>query len=544
MSAGILSWPKRLMVCLLMMALAACGAGQDELPCESDPACLRYGIAADLPFLDPHLARSHAAGSVFRQIFDTLVYRHPITHEYLPGLAEAWHISDDGLHYTFMLRQGIRFHDDAPFDAAAVSANLERILDPQLPADHARSLLGPLTRVEALNASAIRLSLSAPFAPLLDGLAQPFLSMASPLALSEYSHLRHQFHLAGTGPFRMQEYLPGDRVSLRRYESYAVDPPVYAPRDGSEIARIEFHIASSDPGDALPGFDQSLDVLDNLPPLAARNLAGNSRVQLLPVDIPGSSTQFLFNTRRAPINRREVRLALLLATDRRAIVDQVYLNFSLPAWAPLSLSSGYAHAGYADLFGYDPVAARELLAAAGYADGDGDGILEGAGGRLSMSIAVPPWSGLPAVAALLQRQWRALGIELLIETVPGAARLSGLIESGQVDLLPVEHYGIDPHLLSRVFGVDGEYAASRAPDPQLDELLQAAMREMDSQARRSLVYAIQARIMDEALVLPIRDSRRLTAARPEILNLRFDAYGLYPLLSNVKRAHAEPSIQR
>ncbi len=540
-----MSLMKRLTICLLAVCtLAACGADQAEPPCESDPLCLRYGIAADIPILDPHLAQSHEAGIILRQIFDTLVIRDPATHEFAPGLASAWHISDDGLQYAFTLRQGIRFHDGAAFDAAAVAANIERVFDPQMPSAQARALLGPLIRYEILDAYAIRLTLAAPFAPFMDGLAQPFLGIASPAALAEYNQLRHQFHLAGTGPFRLDEYLPGERVALSRNAEYSLAPSNEARPDAGEIERIEFILSRTASGYRLPGLDQSLDLVDNLPPVAAQNLAGNSRAQLLPVAIPGSSTFFLFNTRREHVNRRELRLALLLAMDRGAIVDQVYVNFSQPAWAPLSLSGGYAHSGYLNKYDFDLDGARDLLAAAGYSDADGDGILEADGATLSLSVVVPPWSGLPEAASMLQRQWRNVGVDLVIETVPGVARLRGLVESGQFDLLPVERYGIDPHLLGGVFLDDGEYRFSRAPDPHLNEMLLSAMSQMDSALRRKQVYAIQARIMEEALILPIRDTRRLTAARADLLDLRFGAYGFYPLLQSLRLADGALPSQR
>lgn len=526
------------------MALAACGAGSAEPLCESDPGCLRYGIAADIPILDPHLAQSRQAGLILRQIFDSLVTRDPATHEFAPGLASAWQVSDDGLQYTFRLRQGIRFHDGSGFDAAAVAANLERIQDLDAPAARARALLGPLRDYEILDAYAIRLTLASPFAPLLDSLSQPFLGMASPAALAEYNQLRHQFHLAGTGPFRLDDYLPGERVALSRYPDYRPALSSDANDDRGAINRIEFILTRTASGDNLQGLDESLDVVDNLAPGAAQNLAGNSRVQLLPVDIPGSSTSFLFNTRRQHINKRELRLALILAMDRGAIVDQVYVNFSPPAWAPLSLSSGYAHTGYRDQFDSDLDGARGLLAAANFADSDGDGILEANGAPLALSIVVPPWSGLPEAASILQRQWRAIGVDLAIETVPGIARLREAIESGDYDLLPVERYGMDPHLLSGIFLDDGEYRFSRAPDPQLNDLLLSAMTQMDSQRRRKQVYAIQARIMDEALILPIRDTRQVTAARADLLGLRFAADGLYPVLQGLSLAGQGPPGQR
>lgn len=526
---------RRFSICLLAaLVLYGCGEGGVDLSCESDSRCLRYGISADIPVLDPHIAETKEAGIVFRQIFDSLVVRDPQTQKFIPGLASGWEISPDGLTYTFALKPGLSFHDGNPFNAAAVAANIDRIYDANMPMSYARELLGPLTQYEVLGNSSIRFTLASPFPSLLDSLAQPFLGIASPSALGEYNSLRHQFHLAGTGPFRLTEYLPGERIVLRRFDDYRVESPIYDERRRSEINRIEFLIAPSGELDALSVLDQMYDVIDNVSPAEAQNLAGNSRVQLWPTEIPGTTVQFLFNTLREHVSQREVRLALLLATNRVAIVDQVYFNFSPVAWAPLSESTGYSHTGYVNTYTYNLDLARELLSAAGYIDGDGDGILDRDDTPLSLSIVVPPWGGMPAVASMLQGQWRAIGVDLRIEPAPGATLLDRLIESGFYDLLPVEAYGVDPQVMNRVFLDNGEYASSRAPQPQLNDLLLGTMQLMDPETRRSQVYAIQALIMDEVLILPIRETVRLTAGRADLSNLRFDAYGFYPLLRNAR----------
>ncbi len=521
---------------LVAFALVGCGASSEELPCELDPRCIRYGISADIPILDPHSADAAEAGMIFRQIYDSLVYRDPATHGFVPGLATDWQVSPDGLHYTFELRQDVSFHDGSRFDASAVVRNVERIYDPEMPQSVARELLGPLTQYEILGEFSIRLTLASTYSAFLDALAQPFLGMASPKALDTYNSLRHQFHLAGTGPFQLAEYLPGERILLRRYIEYSVNPTFFSPLDGEEIDRIEFLITRDDDVDTLTNLEERLNIIDNVSPSVAQNLAGNSRVQILPTEIPGSSVQFLFNTAREHVSRREVRLALLLATNRVAIIDQVYFNFASVAWAPLSASTGYSHTGYVNRYGFDLEAAQELLAAAGYADNDGDGILDLDGKPLSLSIIVPPWGRIPELVSLLQQQWRTIGIDLHLNPLAGNTALASAIESGQYDLAPVESNGIDPQLLNRIFLESTVFGAYRAPVSGLNDLLLSAIQTMNPELRRTQVYEIQTLIMDEVLILPVRENVRLTAARADLLDLRFDAFGFYPLLYNVRIA--------
>ena len=529
----------RLAACFLqVLLLVGCGAGAADLPCAADARCLRYGLSADIPILDPYHADAAEAGMVFRQIYDTLVYRSADSHDFVPGLASAWELSSDGLVYTFSLRSDVVFHDGSRFDAAAVGKNIERIFDRDRPESLARDLLGPLTRYEVIGDHSIRLVLASPFPGLLDGLSQPFLGIASPASLDANDRLRFQFHQVGTGPFQLEEYLPGELVVLRRFDDYRVFPSIYAPLAGDEITRVEFVLSAGREQDTLSALSEALDVVDNISPVDAQSLAGNSRVQVLPVEIPGLATHFLFNTAREHINSRSVRLALLLATNRVAISDQVYFNFSPVAWAPLAASSGYAHTGYVDKFPFDLSAARALLADAGYGDSDGDGVVDRNGKPLTLRALAPPWGGLPAAAAILQQQWQALGVSLRIESVPGRTRLRSLIQSGEYDLIPVDRYGIDPNVLAWVFLEDSLYGPARAQNDELQRLLLNILHTTDDQRRRTLVYDAQAQIMDETLILPIRETVRLTAARSDLRHLRFDAFGFYPLLFNAMIAGA------
>lgn len=518
---------------LALLVAAGCGARRTQIDCAADQRCLRYGMSADFAVLDPHSADLPEAGAIFRQIYDTLVYRDSASHEFVPGLASSWDISSDGLVYTFSLRQDVAFHDGERFNAAAVARNLERIYDPEQSASRARDLLGPVSQYEVVDAYTLRLRLASAYPALLDGLAQPWLGIASPRALDAYGPLRYQFHQAGTGPFVLESYTPGEAIWLRRYSEYRVNPSMYAPLVGSEIQRVQIALGSRQFDDVLAALGDSLDVLADIPPAAAQNIAGNSRVRVLPVSIPALASALLINTRRPPLDDGNLRRALLLATDRAAISKQITFNYSPIAWAPLSASTGFSHIGYVGSFAHDLAAARELIAAAGFADSDGDGIVEREGSPLMLRMVVPPGDQLPQIADYLRGAWRLAGIDLRLEPVPGKSRLIELALSGEYDLLPVDAAGIDPALLGQVFAGDSPYAASRAPQPRLGQLLAQAERENDPKLRRERYYELQALLMNETLLLPLLEPLRLTATRAEVTNLRFDAYGLYPLLHNV-----------
>src|SRR5690242_19351451 len=153
-----------------------------------------YGLTLEPSGFDPHINESAELGIVLRQVYDTLVYRDPTTYEIVPGLAAAWTISEDGLTYTFSLREGVTFHDGTPFNAQAVAANLDRITNPTTASQRALFLLGPYVGYNVVDDYTIELRLSQPYSPLLDGLSQVYLGIASPTALAAVSNNRYQYH--------------------------------------------------------------------------------------------------------------------------------------------------------------------------------------------------------------------------------------------------------------------------------------------------------------------------------------------------------------
>src|SRR5215831_807373 len=199
-----------------------------------------YGLTFMPSGFDPHINSSAELGIVFRSVYDTLVYRDPKTKDFVPGLAQKWAVSADGLTYTFSLKKGVKFQDGEPFNAQAVAANLDRIADPATKPQKALGLLGPYSHYTVVDDFTIQIVLKSPYAPLLDGLAQVYLGVASPKALKAYDRDRYQFYQVGTGPYMMVDYVPGDHITIRRNPDYAWGPPFYQPRSPRSLDEIEF----------------------------------------------------------------------------------------------------------------------------------------------------------------------------------------------------------------------------------------------------------------------------------------------------------------
>jgi peptide/nickel transport system substrate-binding protein len=204
---------------------------------------LVVGMEAEPPGLDPGQALGLHSLRVTAEIFETLVVTAPDSTDVVPGLAESWTTSADGLAWTFKLRRGVRFHDGTPLDAAAVKFTFDRVIDPGHP--HAKSgkwtfvtgYLSSVKAVEVLDPQTVQLQLKYPTASLLALLALPNCAIVSPTGLREVAgRLRHdarrQRPLQGRDLGARQPPGAAPQRRLLGLEGQAADPGLSRPRRG------------------------------------------------------------------------------------------------------------------------------------------------------------------------------------------------------------------------------------------------------------------------------------------------------------------------
>ncbi len=520
----------RISVILAALFVAACNATVEK----QDATEIVYGLTINPSGIDPHINASSELGIALRSVYDTLIYRDEESLEFVPGLAESWTISPDGLTYSFSLRQDVQFHDGTTFDADAVRVNIERILDPENNSLKAAQLLGPLAQVNVVDEYHVDLVLSQPFAPLLDGLSQPYLGIASPTALSQSDALNYQFHQVGTGPYRFVEYYPNDRLVLERNPDYSWGPSVVANTGVPAVERVVFRFFTEAATRSLAFESGEAHIMGEMPPTDAQRLTASGNAQILPVAVPGQPLQFFFNTAQIPTNSLAVRQALIMAADRQEIVQTVYEGYSPVAYGPLVSSTLYYDASIEGRYAAEPLEAVALFNTTGWVDSDNDGWRDADGTPLELTLVVPPWGQTPDVAQLLEAQWEStLQLQVRIEQVASMPMLADVAASGEYSAISLHFAGLDPVVLNSFYLSNGRLNWSRVADAELDSLLLAAQAEVDPSKRAGLYAQIQQRIMDQALILPIREPVNLNAVTPAIHGLHFDAQGWFPYLTDI-----------
>lgn len=494
-----------------------------------------YGLTLSPSGIDPHINASAELGIPLRSVYDTLIFQDPETGEFVPGLADSWTISSDGLTYTFTLREDVVFHDGTQFDADAVKTNLDYIVDPDHLSQKAVFMLGPFERAEVLSKFKVALHLKEPFAPLLDSLSQVYLGMASPKALDEWGPTEYQFNQVGTGPYRFVEYIANDHLTLEKNPDYAWAPSVYLETE-AEIDEIVFKFYGDEATRALALTTGEADIIGEIPPHDAERLGVSEEFVLHAIPIPGQPTQFFFNTSREPTNDPKIREALITALDRQFIVETVFGEFSPIANGPLS-QEGFAFASEESYLSHDPESASQILADQGWIPDPTSQKLTRNGDVLMLTIVAPPWGSNPAVGQLISAAWRELGIDVTLEIAPGFGPLRQEQESGEYHLIGINFFGTDPDLLRSFFSSDGFYNWSVLQDNELDSLLLEAMRVTHDKVERHAFYAeISDLIREQMLIIPIRDYVNLVVARSDLEGLRFSPQGWFPYLIDLRRA--------
>lgn len=523
-------WLATLLLVAVSGLIAACGSQASPTPVKE----FVYGLTVVPSGIDPHINSSSELGIVLRSVYDTLVYEDD-KGQFVPGLATKWEISPDGLTYTFLLRQDVTFHDGTPFNADAVKANFERVLDPANHSQKAVQLLGPVKDIQVHDPYTVSLILSEPFAPLMDGLSQPYLGIASPKALAAYDSQTYQFHQVGSGPYKFVEFIVNDRIVLEKNPAYKWAPAGVVTNPGvPAVDRITFHFYDDVSTRAAALESGDAQIMGELLPTDAQRMASAKTIQLQPVTVPGQPLQFEFNTSVVPTNSLEARQALIQATDRQAIAQTVFHGYSPIAYGPLSANTLYYDPSVQGRYSYDPAQAAALFNSTGWVDSDNDGWRDDKGKPIEVTLVVPPWGLIPDVVQLIQDQWQNnLKIHVHIRQVASFPMLGDAAKAGDYNGIALNFFGRDPSVLNSFYQSGGFLNWSHISDPDLDQMLKSGQQEMDPTKRAEIYAKIQQRIMDQAVILPIRDYVNLNAALPGVQGLHYDVQGFFPYLTDL-----------
>jgi len=452
---------------------------------DTPPDVLVVGQTAEPKSLDPHTVTALNDFRILANIYEGLVRYQEGTLEIEPALARSWTISDDGTVYTFRLREGVTFHDGAPFDAEAVKFNFERMLNDDHPYHHTgpfplAHFFEAVEEIVAVDAHTVRFELDAPFAPLLSNLAYPTGFIVSPAAVREHGE-GYGRNPAGTGPFRFTTWDSGIRVVIERYADYRDGPP---PLEA--IVFRPLYDANTRVTELLAG---GIDLVVDVPPDVIPIL--RAREDFVVHEQAGPHLWFLIlNMREAPFSDRRMRVAVNHAIDKRALVERILQGTATVAAGPIPKAFGWAYNEALAPYPHDPEKARGLIDEAGFA---GEEIVfyitQGGSGMLEPV----------AMAAAIQADLAEVGLEAEIRSFEWNTYLARVNQGleGRADMAEMAWMTNDPDTLpylalrSGVFPEKGGFNSGYYANDEVDRLIEQARRTTDREERARLYRRMQ-----------------------------------------------------
>ena len=484
---------------------------------------LHFGLGSEPQYLDPHLASSVSAHNVIIALIEGLVSEDPKTLKPLPGVAESWDISEDGLLYTFHLRKNAKWSNGDPVTAHDFVYSYRRILNPNLASQYASMLHGlknarkyheeglkweeAKVGAVAINNHTLQLTLENPTPYFLELLNHYSWFPAHPPTIKKFDAFEKQGtpwtrpgNYVGNGPFILSEHKVNSVIEVKKN-------PNYWDAETVSLEAIRFYpIESADTEERAfrSGF---LHLTQTVSPDRIDFLKQN-HPEVIHFE-PYLGTYFYrFNLEEPPFDDVRIRLAFNLATDRQAIVEKVTKGGQVPARCFTPPGTG----GFSpeSRFRFDPQKAKALIQ--DYLDEKGLKSLP------KIELKYNTSEGHKKVAEALQGMWKNhLGAEIQLLNMEWKVFLS-TIEKQDFALARAGWIGdyVDANTFLHMWRTRDGHNMTGWSNARYDELLELAAKESDSEKRFSYFEECEKLLSEHAPILPIYFYVHVTLRSPTV----------------------------
>jgi peptide/nickel transport system substrate-binding protein len=519
------STPSQVIAGLVLAAIALNSAHAQGEPVYGGTLSIAYTSTS--PHIDIQATNQGSLSESAHYMFETLFDRNA-EGDIEPLLATGFAVSDDGLTYTFSLREGVTFHDGTPFDADAVKYNFERKIDLGLPTWDSI----PWDEITVVDSHTLEVTLTAPAPHIVNVLSAKTWSMYSPTHAEAVGEDGVKSEGVGTGPFMQRDFRPNDTLHLVRNPDYWQDGLPY-------LDEVVFRVIP-DPNTRSALLESGdVDMALGLPAPVTQRLASDPRFTVHSA-LGARQYYITLNNYLAPTDDVLVRKAINYAVDKEGIINAVFLGVGAEVARAVYMTPiviGYTEAGW---YEYDPEHAERLLEEAGWTPGPG-GIRVKDGQRLTLSLYTRRGAvtGDFEIAELVQGMLADVGVEVDMQVFESASFVPNVTVPMEESTYHMANLtwgtvtGDAEYVVSTIYRTDSAaprlYNRAYYSNPEVDRLSDLSRQAPTLEERNAIYAEIIPMVFDDAPILQLVDSVEFLAASSRVEGLYFEpAYSNWP----------------
>lgn len=488
------------MVCV---SLSACGSKGNS---RSSADTINFGQAAEPRGLDPALVDDAESVRVISNIYEGLLQYAKDSVDIKPCLAKSWDISEDGLSYTFHLRDDVKFHDGSEFNAEAVKFNIDRQLPGQKTEDmpYAEAVYGVVKDVEVLDKYTVKINLKSKCTPFLSNLAMSLgAPMVSPKALQESNNNLNE-HPVGTGPYKFVRWDKSQNVVLVKNDNYWGEK--------AKTTNLVFKLISDHSARAVALTNGEVDIISGVDVNVVDQIKnGGCKV----FDNEGMNIFYTaFNTTSPTFKDSKLRRAVVQAINVPEMTETLTKGYGTPATSILpTFVDGYDES--IKQAPYDPEAAKKTLSEAGVTN---------------VHFITHTGPGAQETAEAIQGYLKKIGVNCTIDSYDWTT-YKDKTKNGDYDMC---YYGWvgdngDPDNFLNILSVsDYTINVSRYNNPDYNAGIKKGLEAPRGEERNKIYTDLEKMQAEDAVLLPLWHKRALAGYRPNINNFSEHATGTIP----------------
>ena len=505
---------------VLSVILSACGSPAAS---PKEPAVVRIGWTGGPDSLNIGVAWLASAYTISELTYSSM-YHLMLDGSLAPDLATDVKVSDDGLTYTYTIRDGVKFHDGQPLTARDVAFTYNLVMNHEdFPTLH--SYIEHFTKVEAPDDKTVVITLDEPVPNMESKLVFLYIlpeHIWKDHAEGDAAAAFENNEMIGSGPFKMLENKPNEFIRLGVNKDYYDGP--------AKVDEVIFQVFSNSDVLVQALKTGQVDMITSGPPTSVESLKKETNLKVVTgAPLSPSLADIVLNmadpeqcptdagglcTGHPALRDKQVRQALAYATDKKKIIDVVLLGLATPGIALIPDGMGEWFNKDIKDYEFDITKANQLLDDAGYKDADGDGIRDMPDGSRPLTFRVNwPTSETyaPRVADLLNETWSQLGIKLEMQAVESDALTAKCCPALDYDVM-LWGWVADPDpntllIIPTTDQIPTGYNETGYSNPKYDELYIAQGKELDHAKRVEMAHEMQAIIHgDVPYIIPYYES--------------------------------------